>query len=309
MTRYLGLDLGGTNIKAVVLELEGSSTVSVAEDSWATQAEDGPLGVIERLVEVGRQMGERHGPIEAVGLGVPGLFDRDSGVIELFPNLPGPWKGQPLRDPVATALEHEVTLINDARAFSLAEATMGAGRGCSTVACVTLGTGIGGGLVIDGRLHLGAWGVAGEIGHQTLVVDGPRCGCGNRGCVEALAKAEVLVEMAGKANAEEVYQTAMEGDAASLAAIETVAGWLGVGLANVVAVIGPDRIVVGGGIIAAGELALEPIREAVRRRVTLVPVSQIEIVAAELGTSAGAIGAALAAGRTRAERDQAARAR
>lgn len=160
MTRYLGLDLGGTNIKAVVLELDGDTAVDVAEDSWATRAEAGPLGVIDRLVEVGRRMIERYGPIEAVGLGVPGLFDRASGMIELFPNLPGPWKGQPLRDPVAEALERKVTLINDARAFSLAEATMGAGRGCSTVACVTLGTGIGGGLVMDGRLHLGAWGVA-----------------------------------------------------------------------------------------------------------------------------------------------------
>jgi len=309
VTRYLGLDLGGTNIKAVVLELDAGTAVGVAEDSSATRAERGPLGVVERLVEVGRQMIERHGPIEAVGLGVPGLFDRASGVIELFPNLPGPWKGQPLRESVAESLNRDVTLINDARAFSLAEATMGAGRGCSTVACVTLGTGIGGGLVIDGRLHLGAWGVAGEIGHQTLVVDGPLCGCGNRGCVEALAKAEVLVELAGKANAEEVYQAATEGDTASLAAIETVAGWLGVGLANVVAILGPDRIVVGGGITAAGELALEPIREAVRRRVTLVPVSQIEIVAAELGTSAGAIGAALAAGRPSADRVQADRAR
>ncbi len=309
MTRYLGLDLGGTNIKTVVLDVEGDTIDTVASETSATHADRGPQRVVDRLVEVGGDAIGRHGPIDTVGLGVPGLFDRVSGAIELFPNLPGPWKGHPMRAPVSDGLDRPVTLINDARAFALAEATLGAGRHCSTVVCVTLGTGVGGGVVIDGRLHLGAWGVAGEIGHQTVLVDGPRCGCGNRGCVEALAKAEVLVELAGKANAEDVYRSALDGDRASLAAVETVASWLGVGLANVMTILGPDRIVVGGGIAAAGDLALEPIRRAVRSRVTLLPVDEIDIVPAELGTSAGAVGAALAARQARAEGGQEVRAR
>lgn len=295
MRRYLGLDLGGTNIKAVVLGAAADAMETLFFDTVPTHAERGPAGVIDRLIEEGRRLEDEQGPFDGVGLGVPGLFDRDRGTIELFPNLPGRWKGQPIRDPLEKGLRHDVTLINDARAFSLAEATIGAGRGCDIVVCLTLGTGIGGGIVIGGQLHLGAWGVAGEIGHQIVQPDGPVCGCGNRGCVEALAKAEVLADLAGKADAEEVYCTAREGDAASLAAIDTVAAWIGIGLANMVTTLGPDRIVVGGGIGTAGEVALEPIRRAVRQRVTLVPVEEIEVVPARLGATAGAVGAALAA--------------
>lgn len=297
MTRHLGLDLGGTNIKSVVVDVDADSIEVVTVDSAPTHADRGPLGVIDRIVEVGSGIVASQGPVDSVGLGIPGLFDPGRGTVRLFPNLPGPWEGQPIRDPVADGLGIDVALVNDARAFSLAESTIGAGRGCPTVVCLTLGTGIGGGIVIDGRLHLGAWGVAGEIGHQTVDPDGPVCGCGNRGCVEALAKAEVLVGLAGKADPEEVYRTAVEGDPDSVAAIETVSRWLGIGLANVVTILGPDRIVVGGGIAAAGDLVLEPIRRVVAERVTLVPSDQIEVVTAELGSSAGAVGAALVARR------------
>jgi glucokinase len=192
------------------------------------------------------------------------------------------------------ALDTSIAMINDARAFTLAEGTLGAGKGYRIVACLTLGTGIGGGIMIDGGLHLGAFGVAGEIGHQTIDPEGPRCGCGNRGCVEALARAGVLIELAGKDSAEEVYRAAAEGDGESMAAIETVARALGIGLANVVTLIGPDRIVIGGGIAEAGELVLGPIRQAIKERVTLVPTDRIDVVPAELGKWAGAHGAALA---------------
>ncbi len=184
-------------------------------------------------------------------------------------------------------------MINDARAFTLAEGTLGAGAGCGTLVCITLGTGIGGGVMIDGKLHLGAFGVAGEIAHQTVLPDGPLCGCGNHGCIEALARSDVLAEAAGKATVEEVYAGVAEGDERSIGTVRAAAGWLGIGLANVVAVFGPERIVVGGGIAAAGELVLGPIRDAVRQRVTLVPTDQIDVVAASLGSAAGAIGAAL----------------
>lgn len=295
MSRYLGLDLGGTNIKTVVLDVDGDTMTTRGFDTSLTDAGRGPAGVIDRIIDCGTAMTRSYGPFDGVGLGVPGLFDAESGVIELFPNLPGPWAGRPIRDAVAMGLDIDVTLINDARAFALAESNLGAGRGCATVVCLTLGTGVGGGVVIDGRLHLGAWGVAGEIGHQTVLPDGPRCGCGNRGCVEALAKAEVLVSLAGKPTAAEVYHSARHGDADSIRAIETTAGWLGIGLANAVTILGPDRIVVGGGIVEAGDLALDPIRRIIAERVTLVPRDEIEVVAAELGSTAGSVGAALAA--------------
>lgn len=245
------------------------------------------------LIDVGARAIASH-DVATVGLGVPGHFDRETGEVLLFPNLPGDWKGFPLRSRVAEILALDTWMINDARAFTLAEGIIGAGAECSTVACVTLGTGVGGGLMIDGRLHRGAFGVAGEIGHQTVLPDGPMCGCGNRGCVEALVRADVLASNAGRSTASEVFEGARRGDNRCIAAVEQMAEFLGIGLANVVTIFGPDRIVVGGGIAEAGDLVLGPITEAVRRRVTLVPTDRIEIVPAAFGRFAGAVGAAIA---------------
>lgn len=295
MSLHLGLDLGGTNIKVAVIDRNGSGHL-VDTKTVPTGAEGGPPVVAANLVAAGRDALADHA-VTSVGLGVPGLFDQESGEIELFPNLPGPWKGYGLRDRVAVGIGMPVAMINDARAFTLAEGLMGAGHGCQTVACITLGTGVGGGIMIDGRLHTGAFGVAGELAHQTIVIDGPECGCGNRGCVEALTKAEVLADLAGQATAAAVFEAAADGDDRALAAIETVAGFLGVGLANVVTILGPDRIIVGGGIAEAGDLVLDAIRQAVRERVTLVPTDRIVIVRAEFGSYAGAVGAALAGAR------------
>ena len=149
-------------------------------------------------------------------------------------------------------------------------------------------------MMIDGRLHRGAYGVAGELGHQTVLPDGPLCGCGNRGCVEALVKADVLAASAGRSSASAVFSGARDGDDRCIAAVSQMAEFLGIGLANVVTLFGPDRIVVGGGIAEAGDLVLGPITDAVKRRVTLVPTDSIEIVQATFGRFAGAVGAALA---------------
>ena len=292
-TIHLGLDLGGTNIKVAVLAGDGGEFDIVSTKSVDTEAAEGPEGVTENLVRVGTAA-ISGSDASTLGLGVPGHFDRDTGRIILFPNLPGRWNGFPLRDRIEQALRIDTWMINDARAFTLAEGLLGAGRGCHTVACVTLGTGVGGGLMIEGRLHRGAFGVAGEIGHQTVVADGPLCGCGNRGCVEAMVRADVLTSNAGRPDASSVFEGAREGDDRCLAAVSQMADFLGIGLANVVTLFGPDRIVVGGGIAEAGELVLGPVREAVRRRVTLVPTEKIEIVPAHFGRFAGAVGAALA---------------
>lgn len=293
--RYLGLDLGGTNIKAAVVEIsrpsEDPQVVSTALHE--TFAERGPDAVTERLIEVGRATINEFGPVAAAGLGVPGIFQTDTGRIVLFPNLPGPWAGHALRDPVGAALGVPTTLINDARAFVLAEGTIGAGRGHQTLVGLTLGTGIGGGIMIDGQIHLGAFGTGGEIAHQIIMPGGPLCGCGNRGCVEALAKADALAALAGLPDAASVYARAANGDEDCLAAIDTVAGYIGIGLANVVTVLGPSCIVIGGGIIAAGDLVLDPIRTAMAALVRLAPGDRVEVVPAELGNWAGAIGAAL----------------
>src|SRR5690606_13012616 len=158
------------------------------------------------------------------------------------------------------------------------------------------------GIVIGGRLHLGAWGGAGEIGHQTVLPEGPRCGCGNRGCVEVLAQAGALARLAGRATVDDVFAGVRDGDPRCTAAVSTVADYLGIALANCVTVLGAERIVVGGGIAAAGELILGPLREAVRSRARLVPPEQISVVPAALGPMAGAVGAALAAADVRSSR-------
>lgn len=294
MTLHLGLDLGGTNIKSAVLQFDGDDYQVVAETSLPTEADGGPETVTGNLITSAQQLESQVGPVATVGLGVPGHFEPDTGRIVIFPNLPGKWPGYPLRDRIHEALSAPIWVINDARAFTLAEGIMGAGRGSRTVVCMTLGTGVGGGLMIGGRLHLGESGVAGELGHQIVMPDGPICGCGNRGCVESVTRAGVLAALAGKETAAEVYAAAQAGDERSIAAVQQVADYLGIGLANVVTLIGPGRIVIGGGIAEAGEGVFGPIEEAVRSRVTLVPGDAYEIVAAELGSSAGAIGAALA---------------
>lgn len=299
VTRHLGLDLGGTNIKVAVLErsgIDGAEPRLVSSGSVRTHAARGPDGVADALVAAGRAAMAADGPFETVGVGVPGLFDRDAGTIRMFPNFPGPWVGYPLRDRLAAGLGQPVTFINDARAHTLAEARMGAGRGAPTIAMLTLGTGIGGGLIIDGKLHLGATGTAGEIGHQTVKEDGPVCGCGNRGCAEAFAQAGAMTRAAGVATVEEVFAGAAQGNARCQAAIDQAIKYLGIAIANVVTVLVPDRVVIGGGIAEAGDVILLPLRKAVMARTPFVPGTGegIDMVLAELGPIAGAIGAALA---------------
>lgn len=291
MSRWLGLDLGGTNIKSVVVE--GDDLEVVHRATSATDAADGPAAVIDRLVDAGRQAIDDRGAVDGVGVGVPGLFDAEAGTIELFPNLPGPWRGQPLVERLRDGLGRPVSIINDARAFTLAEARIGAAAGASTVACLVLGTGIGGGIVVDGALHFGRHGRAGELAHQVVVPDGPPCGCGNRGCLEAVATSGALATRAGQPTAEAAFTAAGRGDERAAAAIAEVAEHIGLAIANIVTVLVPERVVIGGGVAGAGTDLLGPIRAATARHCTLVPAEWYEIVPAALGPFAGAIGAAI----------------
>jgi glucokinase len=307
--RYLGIDVGGTNSKLAVLEIPGGPPDPpdppgdhpggppdppglLATAAIPTGAGD-PGEVIGRLADAGARLVAEHGPVAAAGAGVPGLFDEASGRIVLFPNLPPAWAGAPFREPLAERLGLPVALINDARAFTLAESRMGAAAGCPTVVCLTLGTGIGGGVVVDGRLRFGPSGRAGELGHQVIDVDGPPCGCGNRGCVEAFAAGPALCRLGGQATPEAVYAAAAAGDERAAAAVATVIGRLAVGIANLVTVLWPERVVVGGGVATAGERLLGPLRAAVAAASPLVDPASYEIVPADLGPGAGAIGAAL----------------
>ena len=292
MTSHLGLDLGGTNIKWVVLDQDETP---FADGSLPTEREGGPDHVLARLALAGRAAVEAAGPMATAGVGVPGIYDERHGSIRFFTNLPGPWPGHPFAVPLSESLGVPVRLINDARAFTLAEARVGAGKGCSSLIGVTLGTGVGGGIVIDGRLVLGLDGTAGEIGHQVIDLSpgAPKCGCGNTGCLEAFVGAPRLAEAAGTATAADAFAADERGDPRARAAVEAWIDYLAIGLANLVTVLTPDRIVLGGGVAAASTRIVEPLRERLAAHVHLTDPEHVKIVCAALGTRAGAIGAAL----------------
>lgn len=290
-TRHVGLDLGATNIKWAVLELDAGRWSVVDRGQVPTLGAEGADRVIERMAGLAAQARRDWPGVASVGVGVPGLYEADTGVTTFLPNLPPGWAGKPVAKPMRERLALPVQLINDARAFGLAELRLGAGRGCSTIVGLTLGSGVGGVVAVDGRVHFGHDGTGGEAGHQTLLPDGPACTCGNRGCLEALTNAEAVARACGTDSAEAAVAAARAGDEQALRGLAEVGRWLGIGIANLVVILTPDRVVLGGGVSAAGDLLLEPVRAEVARRVHVTDLGAVEIVAAELGTWAGAIGA------------------
>lgn len=271
-----------------------------------------PREVERVIVELVDELSVDH-RIASVGIGAAGWMDLDGGTVLFSPHLA--WRNEPLRDNLERLLRRRVHLTNDADAAAWAEWRFGAGRGEQRLVCVTLGTGIGGAMVIGGRLERGRYGVAGEFGHQVIMPGGHRCECGNRGCWEQyasgnalgreareLARAnspvaqELLKSVGGDVDAitgAVVTELAQKGDRASRDLLEDVGEWLGLGLANLAAALDPGTFVVGGGLCDAGDLLLEPARRAFARNLTgrgFRPAARIE--RAELGPRAGLIGAA-----------------
>jgi glucokinase len=292
---HLGLDLGATNLKWAVVESTDSDWRTLATGQTPTRSEAGPDGIVAELAEVGLAAEREVGvDVTTVGIGVPGLYDPATGATRFLPNVPGDWAGRPVAGPVGAAIGAPAALINDARAFTLAELTLGAGVGCDSIVALTLGTGVGGGIALDGRVIFGHDGTAGEIGHQTVEPDGLPCTCGNRGCLEPYASAARIAELAGTATAEEAVDRALAGERRALAGLAEAGRWLGIGIANLVVLVNPDRVVLGGGVaVGAGDLLFDPIRAEIESRVHVTSVAGIDVVAAELGMWAGAIGAAV----------------
>ncbi|MEA2577482.1 MAG: glucokinase [Chloroflexota bacterium] len=293
VSRHLGLDLGGTNIKWVVVEYDADAWRVIDRGQIATLAAEGPDAVVSRLGAVGTEAMGRSPGVGSVGIGVPGLYDPVAGTTRFLVNFPGGWPGVPVAGPVGAALGLPAPLINDARAFGLAELRAGAARGAASMVGLALGTGIGGVIAIDGRVYQGHDGTGGELGHQTLEPDGPLCGCGNRGCLEAFARADRIAAACGTATAEAAMEAARAGDPAAVAGLLVVGRYLGIGIANMIAVITPDVVVIGGGISAAFDLLRAPIEAELRERVRTTALERVRLVPAELGTWAGAIGAAI----------------
>jgi glucokinase len=289
--RTLGLDLGGTNIKVAVVELRDPPAVRFEEHA-ETHAELGPDAVLERMAVLAREAIAAAGPVVAAGIGAPGPLDMEAGRAVFMANLPG-WENRPIVAPLAERLRLPVLLINDVRAYTLAEHRLGAGRGVRDMVCFALGTGVGGGVVVGGELLLNLGGTTGELGHQTIEPEGLPCPCGNRGCLEQYVSGPAIARAAGAADADEVITAARNGDRAAAETLERAGSYLGIGIANVVLTVGPERVVIGGGVAEAGDLLFEPARRELARRIRVMPIERVSIVPALLGQGAGAIGAAL----------------
>jgi len=305
----IGVDIGGTKVAAGVVAPGGVMLECLrAETPDRSQSPDVVEETVEGLV---RELTRRH-DVYAVGIGAAGFVDATRSNVLFAPHLA--WRQEPLRDALSRRLGLPVVVENDANAAAWAEWSFGAGRGESHLVCITLGTGIGGGIVMDGTLVRGRYGVAGEFGHMQVVPGGHRCECGNRGCWEQYASGNALVRE-GREIAEThsptahgllrlaggdpsqlsgpfVTAAAQAGDQAAVELLADVGHWLGVGIANLAAALDPGLFVIGGGVSDAGELVLGPARESFRRMLTGRGYRpEARLVLAQLGPQAGLIGA------------------
>jgi glucokinase len=314
MKKYIGCDLGGTNLRAAIVDVENGSVIH--QMNIPTLARDGHDALMKRMAGLFLQIIEWAGlkkeDIGGVGIGVPGVLDLEKGETLFLPNLPGTWPNVPLAATITGQTGLPTVLLNDVRSITNGEWLFGAGRGVDTVAVFAVGTGIGGGLVINGQLHLGIGGTGGELGHMTIDYSGPTCGCGNKGCLEAFASGPAIAAMGMKAvtqglttrigemcgydlnriTPELIAQAAQAGDPIAAEIYERAGFYLGIAAANVCVAVGPRRIIIGGGVGQVGDLLLEPIRRTLHERVTVIPIEQVDVVPSQLGDNAGVIGVA-----------------
>ncbi|HEX5387821.1 MAG TPA: ROK family protein [Gemmatimonadales bacterium] len=314
MRYVLGIDIGGTNLVAGAVAEDGSELRNFRSEP--TRAEEGADAVLKRLVAIGRQTIEATraevpgASFIGAGIGAPGPLDTRRGVVLLTPNLG--WVNLPLRQRMQEGLGLPAAIDNDANCAALGEWWRGAARGAQQAIGITIGTGIGGGIIVDGRLHHGASDCAGEIGHTTIEANGRRCKCGNYGCLEAYASGPAIARRAVEAveagapsrlpdyvdgnldlvTAQTVYQAAHDGDELAEEVVSDTAKFLGAGIANLVNVFNPEIVVVFGGVTYAGDHLFVPLRREVARRAFRPAVAVCRIVPAELTETAGVYGAA-----------------
>jgi len=294
MTSTVGIDIGGTFIKAALVSGEGK----VMRRARVASGVEGGADEIERRVEeaVGELGG---GGVRGVGIGVPGMVRMDDGVVVRSPNIPA-WNDYPARERLSARLGIGVVVDNDANMAALGEGWVGAGRGTPSFMMITLGTGIGAGIVLGGRLWHGDTGRAGEFGHVIVEPGGAPCGCGGRGCVERYASADGMRRLASElgieADVPEIMALAGKGDPAARRVFETAGGMLGIALGAWFNITDVRTVIVGGGAAPALRLMLPHVRDALARSVYGVEAGQLRLVPAELGEDAGVIGSAHAAG-------------
>lgn len=315
MDCYIGIDLGGTNLRAAVVDTaKGQIVEQLNLPTEASAGQDAVIGKLVQLIRVFIQRVEKSPiVIQGIGIGVPGTPDIEHGVISFLTNMPGQWRNLPLQSMIEEQIKLPVALINDVRAITLGEWKFGAGQGCKTVVCFAIGTGIGGGMVVNGQFHLGIGGTAGEFGHHVVEIDGLPCGCGGRGCLELYASGPAIAAMAVKEvmhghttrigplvnynlaliTPEVVAKAAREGDKVAIEILKRAGSYLGIAVANVIGAVSPERVIFAGGVSRLGELLLSHVRQAVKEHMFVVPVERIDFVPAGLGDQSGLIGAAV----------------
>lgn len=313
MTHYIvAVDLGGTQIRAALCDPQGQIYRRVAK---LTRASEGPEAVLARIKESIAEAMEGVGPdaVSGIGIGAPGPLDPDAGMILAAPNLPG-WVNVPLRNLISAHFGKPTFLGNDANVAGLAEATYGAARGVKDMVYLTISTGIGSGIIVGGRLLLGARGLAAEAGHMVIKLDGPKCGCGNRGCLEALAagpaisrdvvgrlkagkgsKSSKVLKLVGgdlnQVDARVIGEAAAAGDKLAVNAFRRAGKYLGLGIVNLLHLFNPRMVVLGGSVTKAGPLLFDPMWEMLRARAMPGYLEGLAVVPAALGDDVGLLGA------------------
>jgi glucokinase len=312
----VGIDIGGTKLATVVADKTGHILGKVRKPTHSEKGPEYAIGLLFDMVrEVVNQVSLEQTSISAIGVSCGGPLDTKTGIVYSPPNLPG-WDALPLKALLESEFQVPVIIENDANASALAEFRFGGGRGYSAVLYMTMSTGIGGGIVIDGQVYHGANDSAGEVGHQILLPNGPRCGCGKRGCLEALCSGPAIARRAqaaiqkqrkgGKSptalltladgrieavKSEHVLAAARTGDALALELVQETAYYMGWGIANLVNILNPDIVLLGTIAVAAGDLLLDPIRETVSKFAMTRPAEAVHIAPAELGDALGDLAA------------------
>ena len=307
---YCGVDLGGTSIDVGIVDINGNV---IARIKRPTNAHEGPKAVIDRINESIIAALEKPNieqkNLLGIGIGVPGLIDADKGMVSFLTNLPG-WEGIPLSEVLEEKFHMPVKLYNDANAAAYGEYLFGSGKGARNFVYMTVSTGIGGGVIIEGKLYHGASFGAAEIGHMVINTHGEKCNCGNYGCFESMASGSAIAKFAQKAiamgkhslieelsgnepiKAEHVFEAAVRGDRLALDIIDDEAFYLGIGICNIMAMYNPEIIAIGGGISNQWDKFYDKMMETVRNRALKQNEKSCKVLKAGLGIDAGVIGAA-----------------
>lgn len=308
----IGIDVGGTNVKIALVDEKGGIIYSNSVPTRAEMGYEYTVNIIKQAIyDLLKETKLEPKNIEGIGFGFPGQVDYKSGIVRLAPNIPG-WVDVPIAKLIEDEFNIPTRVDNDVRCAALGELNFGAGKGCQNLICITVGTGIGSGLIINGKLVRGASNAAGEIGHIKLQIhDGPICGCGDTGCLEAFASGPAIVAMAeeyicgGKstkfremANSNDitpfiVAEAAKAGDPVAKRIFTIMGEYIGVGMASVVNLLNPEKIIIGGGVADAGDILMVPLKETLKKRAMKIAGEAVEVVPAQLGNTAGVIGASL----------------